>query len=294
LRQDKFAWQVAYLKKHFNLMSLTELLLRVRDGAKLPPNPAVITFDDGFQNVYTNAYPILRKFGAPATVFLATGHIDTDTTCWPERLFLALRTSRVHELNMEDFGLESYALASVPARDAAFDRLCGPLKAMEAVEKNHILAEILSRLRQRPGMEPKFSADFRMLTWREIEVMNESGLIDFGGHTVNHEILSRMPRAEQQREIEESCDTLRKRLGVEHITFAYPNGKTTDFNSDTKDILRKVGALCGLSTIEGLCEPTDDPYALKRIGVGCNMTPQRFALLCSGFLPRLKASLSAR
>ena len=122
--------------------------------------------------------------------------------------------------------------------------------------------------------------------------MHDSGLIEFGSHTVNHEILSRLPLAEQQREIAQSCATVRQRLGLEHVTFAYPNGKPTDFTDDTKMILRDTGALCGLSTIEGLCDPDDDPYELRRIPVGCDMTPHRFALLCSGFLTWLKASLS--
>lgn len=289
---QKFAWQVAHLKKRFSLLRLSELLQRMREGAPLPPNAAVITFDDGFRNNYTTAFPILSALQAPATIFLVTGHIDTNTPCWPDRLFLALRSTRARELDLASFGLGRHLLGSVAARDATSDYVAARLKLLDAAEKNRILDAIVAQLDPGSGSPLGFAVDFQPLTWREIELMHDSGLIEFGGHTVNHEILSRLEPAEQRREVLESCTAVRERLGLEQVTFAYPNGTAADFTVHSKKILRDAGILCGVSTVEGLCDPTDDLYELKRIGVGCDMTPHRFALLCSGFLPWLKGEIA--
>src|SRR5690349_12198359 len=76
---DDFDNQLDYLAKWFNVVSVrdvTQWLDRQRD---LPPYAALITFDDGYLDNYTFAYPILRSHHLPALIFLTTEHIGTDT-----------------------------------------------------------------------------------------------------------------------------------------------------------------------------------------------------------------------
>ncbi|MEM2153204.1 MAG: polysaccharide deacetylase family protein [Candidatus Bathyarchaeia archaeon] len=70
----EFEKQMRYLKKNYEVKSLSEILDFVEGKDNPPKNVVAITFDDGYQDIYTNAYPILKKHDFPATVFITTGY----------------------------------------------------------------------------------------------------------------------------------------------------------------------------------------------------------------------------
>jgi len=75
----EFEKQMDYLAFHnYSVISLSELLIGLRAG-QLPPKPIVITIDDGYKSTYTLAYPVLRKYNFPATLFLYTNFIEKNS-----------------------------------------------------------------------------------------------------------------------------------------------------------------------------------------------------------------------
>ncbi len=71
-----FEYQMAFLKRHkFNVISLTDLARAIREKRFLPHNSVVITFDDGYADNYHHAFPILKKYGFPATIFIVASLI---------------------------------------------------------------------------------------------------------------------------------------------------------------------------------------------------------------------------
>jgi peptidoglycan/xylan/chitin deacetylase (PgdA/CDA1 family) len=73
-----FAWQMQFLKEHYTVISPEYLTSLVTNGAMLPRNAVLVTFDDGYRDVYENAYPILKKMGLKALIFPATDYIGTN------------------------------------------------------------------------------------------------------------------------------------------------------------------------------------------------------------------------
>ncbi|MGE5391907.1 MAG: polysaccharide deacetylase family protein [Deltaproteobacteria bacterium] len=66
-------WQMRYLKENgYHSVDLGAVVDHFKNGTKLPEKPVVITFDDGYENNYLYAYPILKKYGFTATIFVAT------------------------------------------------------------------------------------------------------------------------------------------------------------------------------------------------------------------------------
>ncbi len=75
---DRFEQQLeGLLARGFEAWPLREVLAHAREERPIPRNVFVITFDDAYENVYLNAFPILRRLELPATVFLATDYLDS-------------------------------------------------------------------------------------------------------------------------------------------------------------------------------------------------------------------------
>jgi len=87
--ESSFPSQVRYIKEHFEVISLSEAVELLRNRIIRRPT-AVITFDDGLQNNHDVVFPILRKEGPPAIIFLVTGMVNSDDTIWYCRLIHAL------------------------------------------------------------------------------------------------------------------------------------------------------------------------------------------------------------
>jgi peptidoglycan/xylan/chitin deacetylase (PgdA/CDA1 family) len=73
-----FDEQMSYLKARYNVVSPDDVLADLSGGEPLPPRAAMLTFDDGYADVFEQAYPILERYGLPAALFLATDFIDQD------------------------------------------------------------------------------------------------------------------------------------------------------------------------------------------------------------------------
>jgi len=106
VKPEDFAKQMKCLKeKNYQVISLTKLVEFLESGEELPQKTAILTFDDGFQDNYTNAYPILKKYNFPATIFLATGLIGQEVITSQGSLSLLnwLQIGEMHQSDLIDF-----------------------------------------------------------------------------------------------------------------------------------------------------------------------------------------------
>src|SRR5205823_6208636 len=92
--------------------------------------------------------------------------------------------------------------------------------------------------------------------------------VSFGSHTRRHPILSKLRIEDQRHEIETSRDEVEKLVGVRPSHFAYPNGSLLDFDGTTISILRASGFTFGYTTVQRYLSPSNDAFALPRIGIG--------------------------
>src|SRR5262249_33831995 len=128
-----FARQVAYVAKHFNVIDLAALREFIQLGRPLPSRPLLITFDDGYLDNYSNAYPVLRQYGLPAVIFLVTDWIGTPTIpWWDECAYLFQHTTTTHAV-LPLIGERSLAVPD--QRIAARDALMRALKQVPESQK---------------------------------------------------------------------------------------------------------------------------------------------------------------
>ncbi|MBM4035208.1 MAG: polysaccharide deacetylase family protein [Planctomycetes bacterium] len=219
-----------------------------------PPNAVAITFDDGYQQVYTELYPLLVKYEAPATVFVPTTPVDTGQPLWFNRVkaFINSTPTRSVRLGGREFQLG-------PGREAAYVEAMKHLNAVGIAERDALVAELLA------GAEPpaELMARYRPLAWDQLRAMK--GLVTVGGHTRTHPWLSRLARAEAEDEILGSKARIEEMLGTPVRHFAYPFGSPESFTEETIEILKAGGFLSAATTGRSPCRPGMSPYALPRI-----------------------------
>ena len=272
----EFEEQMRFLAHEYVVLPLPEVLRRLRNRKPLPERVACITFDDGFRNVCTTAYPILQRHHLPATVFVVTSLIGTGSPAWPELIYLAVaRTSQ----SSIDFDGRAWPLQTAEHRAIAFACFTARLKTVENSRREQQLTELLAGLGAPSHIEP--DSPLATMDWTEIQALSDGGLVTFGSHTHTHPILSRCTEETQRDELRVSRELLLDRLGTADL-FAYPNGTRADFAGATKRLLHQLGYICGVSSIPGLNTRTADVYELRRVNVGADMRWPQFEMAMAG------------
>jgi peptidoglycan/xylan/chitin deacetylase (PgdA/CDA1 family) len=270
-----FAQQMDYLGRWFNVVSLKDVVKWLNGEGCLPPYAALITFDDGYLDNYTQAYPILRQCNFPAIIFLTTGHIGTDNPFfWDLVAYSFYHTGSDHVLFPNG---QERTWTNTTQRDQICKELIESLKVLPDQEKQFWV----NRLPEKLGVSIHQNY-FRnlMINWDQVREMHKGG-IEFGGHTINHPILSRISLEQALIEIEGSKTRIEKELGEPVLSFAYPNGMSHDLNGKIENLVARAGYRAAFTLQNGpslLREVKQNPYAIRRIFISHSHTLPRFAI----------------
>ena len=287
LDEKSFSMQIDYLKKHFDMIGLSEAVERVRRGEIKRPT-AVITFDDGYQNNFDVAFPILRKEKVPATIFLTTGLIDTEDTLWHCRLNRALSDTRTPAIEWNGLNFD---VSTADMKSQASKVIQEKLKRLPHPQLMATIRDIVLELGDDPDDPIGTDSPFRMLSQQAILEMGSSGLIEFGAHTHHHAILSRLSDRERYGEIKRSTDAVCDITKRPCETFAYPNGQAGDYDSGTIRDLARCRIQVGVTAIAGPNNRTTPAMELRRYGVGADLPMAEFQLMVHHFIARARRSI---
>ena len=256
----RFTEQMRFLRERLFPMELVEAI-RALQANRLPRHAVAVTFDDGYANNVTLAGPVLRDLGMPATVFVATGHLATGRLYNHDRLRLIRQWQR-------QAGEAPVALDLRASTVLVANRTLDPL--WEAVG---------GRLTSRQ------TESLRPMTWAELT--GAPPVLHFGGHTINHAILSRETDADAEREIAESVEELRARLRLPAAAFAYPNGQPADYTEREARVLRRLDVPCAVTTSAGRNDSDTSIFHLRRFPITLGHDRAAFESELSGVRARL-------
>jgi peptidoglycan/xylan/chitin deacetylase (PgdA/CDA1 family) len=245
-----FVRLLGYLQQRFRMVSLETFSGGQPEEADKSKPRCLLTFDDGWRDTYTTAYPWLKKFGMPATVFLATGSIGSRGGFWVEQLKRSWRipSSRAQMKSV---------LAQNRCQVADLEAIVEWLKHMPADKRHSLLGRLL------PSEENSDYSDEvdSMLTWNQVIEMSRNG-VEIGAHTVNHPLLSYESDTTVERELCISKQTLEEKLGKKVRTFAYPNG---DWDERVRHWVEQIGYESAFTTRPGWHHFGQDRYTIRRI-----------------------------
>jgi peptidoglycan/xylan/chitin deacetylase (PgdA/CDA1 family) len=262
---SKFDEEVNFLKRDFNIISAEEAVNALINKTVLPERGLLITFDDGYKDNYTNAFPVLKKYKVPATIFLTTDSIDNyKDFIWKDKV--AYLINKAQKSFMTIPGLATYNLMSVRKKNRAKISIIQYLEYRGDLEKNRVIDSLCEDLKvDLKNKSPKGL----YLSSEEILEMSRAG-ISFGSHSCSHPILSNISPGQAQDEIIKSKAKIEQIVGEKVDFFAYPNGTKRDFNDRIIEILKDSGYKAAFTCIAGRNRQAADVdlFSLRRIPAG--------------------------
>ncbi len=243
----EFRWQMEYVRRHFTPITFATLG-RILDGeVPAPRRPLIVTFDDGFEDNFRLAFPILQSLSVPATMFVSTDYIGSAKTFWFDQLAHLLLTAPDGHIEISGL-VDPLQLTDIASRRAAVCRLLSHAKQVSNEIRLTIVADLHRRLK---CDEAKSATELsRPMTWDNVREMAAAG-IEIGSHTVRHPNLARIPADELQAELMDSKRSIETHLDRPVTTISYPFGKSYAVNADVCDAARRAGYRFATSFVFG-------------------------------------------
>jgi len=260
MSSDNFEKQLQFLHENANVRPLRDLLVALRNKERFSPGTVAVTFDDGYIDNYMHAFPLMKKYKIPATIFLTTGPINDHGVLWWDKVSHVISTL--------------WAKGAFEAvNDSPFGRF---IPCNESYERNDLINEIVDRLNDLSvharddfwqsldhwlkvqgiqGPEPL------MMTWEMVKEMAGHG-ISFESHTVNHRFLNELSHEELEKETIPSRDSIRQSVDQPADIIAYPRGRVL---SPSKDSFIRENFSAACSVVAGFNDHTVDTYQLRRM-----------------------------
>ena len=258
---EEFDSQIKMISKNFQVVGLDDLDLVLRSGSG---RFVMVTFDDGYLDNYTNAYPILKKYGVPATFFITTGFLDIPKVPWWDEIAWIIRSSHHNRLPANPW-TAAPLIFDEPDREGAISRLLGIYKGLPGSATEDYLEFLAEELET--GRCPIQIAKELWMTWDMIREMKQNRMT-FGGHTVTHPILANLTADQQDEEIGGCHARLIEELGEPIEAFSYPVGGPTSYNHDTRMALIRHGFKWCFTYAGGYCHyDLDDRLAVPRTAI---------------------------
>jgi len=229
---------------------------------RLPRRAVAVTFDDAYADFAEHAWPVLRRYGIPVTLFVPTAYPGSPgTRFWWDRLHTALEcASEPLPTPLGRFRLDTSA-----RRRAAYRALRDHVKSLPHDEGMALVHELVSRLR---GPAP----EARVLAWDELRRLAAEG-VTLAAHTRTHPCLDTLPPERLADEVGGSVQELAAEAGVRAFAFAYPAGRVSDA---AEEAVREAGLALAFTTSAGVAKPgRDAPLRLPRLCMSRRLSPGR-------------------
>ncbi len=278
---ETFDSHLCFLSKYFVIVSFSELFsdnsLHLTYKKNDKPR-CILTFDDGWKDFYEHAWPILSMHQKPATVFLPTKFIGSDEIFWSDQ-FAYILSNRKKAVSINSLDSDTAHCIEM------LNKLAGPYwKQLESgieILKAYPLEKIIRILKilHRVWKVEDDTRKHNFLNWTEVQELHASGLISFGSHTVNHQILTSLNRESVRSELILSFQDLMERNLFDEScrSFCYPNGNHTD---EIAGMVRSSGYSLAVTTKSGWNNEKTNLYTLRRIGVHEDMTRTKTLFAC--------------
>jgi peptidoglycan/xylan/chitin deacetylase (PgdA/CDA1 family) len=247
---DLFRAICARLAEDYHVIALSEFVEARQTQTRLPDNSVVISFDDGYASNHDLAYPLLKEYGL-----------------WFQRADLALSRTRKPWLDWRiDDRKQRLPLGSRKERQRSLSRLLAALKELTDMDLLGEMDRLEHELEVSSPTIDTLPKPMRPMTWDMVCDLSLGGLVEIGGHTHTHPVLSRCDPLAMRAEIFTCRDRILTEMGDLPIAFAYPNGKAGDYTRETVRLVQEAGFKAACTTVPGRADAHTPMLQIPRYG----------------------------
>jgi peptidoglycan/xylan/chitin deacetylase (PgdA/CDA1 family) len=241
---------------------------------------ACFTFDDGYRDNRDFALPVLREFGAPFTVFVASDFAEGTGRIW----WIALEhvIARVSSVEATIGRTTSRLDTSTPAgKLAAFERLHDWMRGLSEPD----LAREITELCARHGVDMAAICRQLCMSWDELRPFADDPLVTVGAHSITHANLALQSEEAARRELTTGRARIESVLQRPIVHLAYPYGDKHAARPREFSLARTAGYKTAVTTRPGMMYPESAAHmtALPRVSLNGNYQDTRILpVLTSG------------
>ncbi len=267
---SQFEAHMRAIGRRFRVISVESAADEIRYDGCLREDSIAVTFDDGYASVYEIAFPLLKEYGYPATVYLTTDWINGLMIPWWERVRRVLTPARLSGVSKDDLSEMTGCSLSQDISDYAGDRIDANaltekiemfLRTIDDGQRENLLSKMKQLLAGSDASIPELPAS---LNWSQIKEMTRSGIL-FGAHTRSHINFGSFDVDSIRSEIVDSKVEIEKQLGKEVMGFAYPYGQDLKAYAGAESILSSERFTYACTAISGTNDVFSNLYRLRRI-----------------------------
>jgi peptidoglycan/xylan/chitin deacetylase (PgdA/CDA1 family) len=299
---DQFQRQMETVAKYGTPVDIEQVYRIIVAGERPPPNPVLVTFDDGYRSCLEVAAPILRRVGVPATFFISTSFVQERRLFWWERISIMLTRARAAgrrgvtlptlQISPSIEGEHARTVSSQPTpaeldvtSPEALNTLTALIKNTRGLQIEPFLIELASACGVAwDQAQERRLADQLIMTWDQVRSLAAAGM-NIESHTRRHRVLQTVPSVELRDELEGARHELEAQLGRPVRAIAYPVGRRIASTPLLRDAVREAGYVLGFSNASGviplLPQPLRDlrpidPLDLGRMAMGREFSDSMF------------------
>lgn len=208
---NSFNKEIKFLARNYHVLGLQEFIHIIRTDAKLPDKSLLITFDDGFREIFDYAAPILLEHTVPATFFLTNDFIDNKV--WGHDNIKSLIIDKLKKEPNLAFKLSEHFHSVNHLENLISQIIKIPYKSREKLDNIASLLEL--------DLNQMLLSQKPYLTTDQINHLISSGFT-IGSHSLDHADFRELSLDEQLNHLSESIEDIRKRFGIDYSVFAFP------------------------------------------------------------------------
>jgi peptidoglycan/xylan/chitin deacetylase (PgdA/CDA1 family) len=251
------------LKRKGNVLSLDEILYHIKNHINLPKNTYAITFDDGFENNYSLAAPILDELNLPSTFYFSTDFIENNTMSWIDKIEYCVELKKKGEVYIPWFR-RKIQFNSKQSKISLLENIRYFVKNNLGFNINNFVNHFFNQCNIKIINHSNINID-KKINWKQTNVLKNNKLFKVGGHSHEHLSLGLLSSKQSTLQIRKSFRLFKKRINLNLDHYSYPEGRKIDYNKSIITTLKSSGIKLCPTAIEGKNNLNTSLFDLKRI-----------------------------